>query len=153
MVVNCDLVVAEERAKFGFTEVARGVMASQGAIPRLIRIAGHQRASELFLTGKTISAAEARDRFGFVNIVIPDSKSVVGEAIKLAQMVTANSPDAVQATKHGLLLAQNLGPIEAVYAHIWSQQSERLYDGRNIKGGLLAFVEKRAPVWTNPSKL
>ena len=42
MVVNCDLVVAEQRAQFGFPEVARGVLASQGAIPRLIRIAGHQ---------------------------------------------------------------------------------------------------------------
>lgn len=42
MVVNCDLVVAEEHARFGFPEVTRGVLASQGAIPRLIRIAGHQ---------------------------------------------------------------------------------------------------------------
>ena len=42
MVVNSDLVVTEESAKFGFPEVSRGVMASQGAIPRLTRITGHQ---------------------------------------------------------------------------------------------------------------
>jgi len=42
IVVNCDLVVAEEHAKFGFTEVKRGVVVTQGALPRLIRIAGHQ---------------------------------------------------------------------------------------------------------------
>ena len=78
--------------------------------------------------------------FNSVNIVIPSSKSVVAEAIKLAQEITANSPDAIQATKHGLLLAQNLGPIEAVQAHVWSRHSERLYEGRNIKEGLQAFV-------------
>ena len=46
IVVNCDLVVTEEHAKFGFTEVSRGVVVTQGAIPRLIRIAGHQVSCE-----------------------------------------------------------------------------------------------------------
>jgi enoyl-CoA hydratase/carnithine racemase len=76
-----------------------------------------------------------------VNIVIPDTKCVVAEAIKLAQQITANSPDAVQATKHGLLLAQTLGPIDAVDAHIWGKPSERLYAGQNMKEGLRAFAE------------
>jgi enoyl-CoA hydratase/carnithine racemase len=75
-----------------------------------------------------------------VNIVIPNSKSVVAEAIKLAQEITANSPDAVQAAKNGLLLAQNLPQEEAVLAHLWSRHSERLYEGRNIKEGLQAFA-------------
>jgi enoyl-CoA hydratase/carnithine racemase len=76
-----------------------------------------------------------------VNIVIPDTKCVVAEAIKLAQQITANSPDAVQATKHGLLLAQTLGPTDAVDAHIWGKPSERLYAGQNMKEGLRAFAE------------
>jgi len=42
MVVNCDLVIANEAAKFGFPEVKRGVVAIQGGIPRLAQIAGHQ---------------------------------------------------------------------------------------------------------------
>jgi len=76
-----------------------------------------------------------------VNIVIPNSsKSVVAEAIKLAQEITANSPDAVQAAKHGLVLAQNLQHKEAVLAHVWSRLCERLYEGRNIKEGLEAFA-------------
>ena len=80
-----------------------------------------------------------------MNIIIPRSKSVVAEAIKLAQEIAANSPDAVQATKNGLLLAQNLGPLDAVYAHIWSRCSERLYAGENIKEGLRAFADVCAP--------
>ena len=76
-----------------------------------------------------------------MNIIIPDSKCVVGEAIKLAQEITTHSPDAVQATKHGLLLAQNLGPIDAVQAHIWSRCSERLFVGENMKEGLRAFAD------------
>jgi len=83
-----------------------------------------------------------------VNIVIPNSKSVVAEAIKLAEEITANSPDAVQAAKHGLLLSQNLYPMEeVVLAHVWSRHSERLYEGRNIKEGLQAFAAVCAQIF------
>ncbi|KAL0955424.1 hypothetical protein HGRIS_001670 [Hohenbuehelia grisea] len=81
MLTNCDIVVASEEAKFALPEVKRGVVAVAGGIPRLARTSGHQvscrnlyaesplnhtpmqLASELILTGKTISATEARDRF------------------------------------------------------------------------------------------
>ena len=42
LVSNCDIVVAWEGAKFALPEVSRGVMASQGGIPRLVAAAGHQ---------------------------------------------------------------------------------------------------------------
>lgn len=42
VVVNCDIVVASEKATFGLPEPRVGVIAAQGAIPRLVRIAGHQ---------------------------------------------------------------------------------------------------------------
>lgn len=42
MVVNCDIVIASEKASFAFPEPNVGVVAAQGAIPRMVRIAGHQ---------------------------------------------------------------------------------------------------------------
>ena len=42
LVSNCDIVVAWEGAKFALPEVSRGVIASQGGIPRLVAAAGHQ---------------------------------------------------------------------------------------------------------------
>lgn len=41
MIINCDLVVTHQDAKFGFPEVTKGVLAIEG-IPRLTQIAGHQ---------------------------------------------------------------------------------------------------------------
>ncbi|KAF9562284.1 ClpP/crotonase [Agrocybe pediades] len=150
MVLNCDLVVADEKAKFALPEVKRGVVAIQGGIPRLAHIAGHQLASELLLTGKTVSAAEARDRFGFVNQVVPSTEQLLPAAIKLAQEIVANSPDAVQSTKYGLLLTQKHNVTDTVAAHVRSAVSKRTYGGNNIKEGLKAFAEKRSPRWTNP---
>ncbi|KAF5312114.1 hypothetical protein D9619_002431 [Psilocybe cf. subviscida] len=144
MLLNCDLVVADEKAVFALPEVKRGVVAVQGGIPRLAHAAGHQRAAEMLLLGKNVSAAEARDRFGFVNILAP-ADSVLPTALSLAQQIIANSPDAVQSTKQALLLSQGMGHNEVVHRHVWSDTSRRVYKGRNIKEGLKAFSEVRSP--------
>ncbi|KIM35608.1 hypothetical protein M413DRAFT_449653 [Hebeloma cylindrosporum] len=149
MLLNCDLVIASDDAKFALPEVKRGVVAIQGGIPRLASTAGHQLASEMLLLGKTIDAADARNRFGFVNTVVPASE-VISTALATAQQIVVNSPDAVQSTKHGLLLAQKLNFSESVLTHAWSPHSRQVYKGVNIKEGLKAFAEKRSPAWANP---
>ncbi|KDQ62905.1 hypothetical protein JAAARDRAFT_168207 [Jaapia argillacea MUCL 33604] len=153
MLLNCDLVITGDDAQFALPEVKRGVIASQGVIPRLAKVAGHQLASEMLLLGRTITAREALDRFHFINCVVPKS-AVLATAVEWAQQIVQNSPDAVQCTKRGLILAGQHGNIEqAVIAHAWSPESKREYKGANIKEGLKAFSEKRKPVWTNPAKL
>ncbi|KAI5991737.1 ClpP/crotonase-like domain-containing protein [Pisolithus orientalis] len=153
IILNCDLVVASTDAVFGLLEVKRGVVAAQGAIPRLTRVAGHQLASEMLLLGSTITALEARDRFRFINIVTSPAE-VLPTALALARTITSNSPDAVQSTKEGLLIAQRVGNVdEAVVSHALSAAGGRVWNGRNVKEGLAAFVEKRIPKWTNPAKL
>ncbi|KAI0031239.1 enoyl-CoA hydratase/carnithine racemase [Vararia minispora EC-137] len=145
MVLNCDLVIASDQAVFAMPEVKRGVIAGQGAIPRIRVIAGHQLAAEMLLLGRTVGAAEAHQRFGL---------RLIETAVHYAKEITQNSPDAVQATKRGLILAAQNGNIErAVIDHSWSAESKRAYNGANIKEGLKAFTEKRLPRWTNPAKL
>ncbi|CAK5274794.1 unnamed protein product [Mycena citricolor] len=149
MVLNCDLVVASNDAKFGLPEVKRGVVAIQGGIPRLVRLAGQQLASEMLLLGSTISAEDARNRFGFVNVVVPPS-DVLPTALQLAEQIVNNSPDGVQSTKRAMLLTTKHDNEGTVAAHVRSAESlDQLY-GDNIKEGLKAFGEKRTPKWNNP---
>ncbi|XP_006453873.1 hypothetical protein AGABI2DRAFT_189220 [Agaricus bisporus var. bisporus H97] len=152
IVLNCDIVVASHDAKFALPEVKRGVVAAQGGIPRLSHIAGHQLASEMLLTGRTISATDASNRFGFVNAVVP-ADQLLPTALAIAKEILSNSPDAVQSTKHALLLSQKLNHHESFIKHAWSKVSSRVYGGENIKEGLKAFSERRAPIWKNPAKL
>lgn len=151
MILNCDLVIAEENTKFAFPEVKRGVIAAAGGIPRLLRVSGYQFAAEMLLLGRNVTAVEARDRFRFVNDVVPRGKAVE-TAIVWAQKICENSPDAVQATKHGLMLGLLRGGIEEAFSsHVWSEASKKVWTGENIQEGLRAFSEKRKPVWGNPS--
>ncbi|CEL54381.1 enoyl-CoA hydratase [Rhizoctonia solani AG-1 IB] len=150
ILLNCDLVVASRDAKLGLPEVKRGVVAAAGGIPRIQRIAGHQFAAELLLTGRTITAEEAHTKYRFVTTVVPQAQ-VLSTAINLAKEIISNSPDAVWSTKKALLEGQQYASLEeAVIKHNLSAESKRVYQGDNIREGLAAFSEKRKPVWTNP---
>ena len=65
----CDLRVATETAKLGFTERRFGVPLIDGGTQRLPRIVGMGRALEMILTGRVVDAAEAH-AWGLVNEVV-----------------------------------------------------------------------------------
>ncbi|KAF7585106.1 hypothetical protein BBP40_012671, partial [Aspergillus hancockii] len=94
MIVNADIVIASSNAFFGFPEVQRGVVAIAGALPRVVRTIGRQRAMEMVLTGRRVSAAEA-EKWGFVNEVVASAEEVVKRAVEVAGVIAGNSPDAV----------------------------------------------------------
>ncbi|KAL2190015.1 ClpP/crotonase [Thermothelomyces heterothallicus CBS 203.75] len=152
MVVNCDLVVADgARARFGLPEVGKGVVAVAGALPRLVRTVGRQRAAEMALLGRIGYTAEQMRDWGIVNFVVGEGKAVE-EAVKIAEEIASNSPDAVIASREGLRLGwEPLGPqlgTEVLEKGVYG----RIDGGENMKEGLRSFVEKRKPVWKD-SKL
>ena len=148
--VNCDLVVASDTATFGLPEVKRGVAPFGGALPRLIRTVGLQRASEFALTGRTITAQEAY-RWGLVNKVVPQSE-VVDEAVKYASLIAENSPDSVICTRLGLRQGWETASVDRAAEVTLEGPWAELQKGENIIEGLKAFSDKRKPVW-RPSRL
>ncbi|KAI9821186.1 MAG: hypothetical protein M1827_003920 [Pycnora praestabilis] len=151
IIINCDMVVASSTASFALPEVKRGVVAIAGALPRLIRTIGRQRAMEMALTGRTVPAEEARG-WGLVNRVCKEGENVVDQAVEMAKLVADNSPDSVVVSREGIKLGwEGVGAEDGtrILVDTWN---ERLQKGENIKEGLKAFVEKRKPKWV-PSKL
>ena len=68
-----------------------------------------------------------------VNEVVPRGKAV-RTAIAWAVKICENSPDAVQAAKHGLMLGLLRGGVdEAFISHTWSEASKKAWTGENIK--------------------
>ena len=147
LIVNCDLVVAAQKATFALPEVKRGVVAMAGALPRIIRTIGRQRAMEMALTGRVVPAQEAKE-WGLVNKVVGDAEGeVVEAAVEYAKMIAENSPDAVIVSREGIKMGwEGIGAEDAtrVANDAWYP---RLLAGDNIKEGVRAFVEKRKPRW------
>lgn len=64
----CDLVIADERAQFGYPEVRIGFVPAM-VMTMLRRCVGEKHAADLVLSGRTIDASEA-ERIGLISRVI-----------------------------------------------------------------------------------
>ena len=143
LVLACDLVVAGRGARFGVPEVKRSLVAAGGAALLLPQRVPRALALELLLTGDPMDAERAAAA-GLVNRVVDDG-SAVDAALALADVIAANGPLAVAATKQVVLSAPSW-PTEEV----WDRQDEvvrPVFDSADAREGSAAFAEKRAPVW------
>jgi len=142
-----DLVVAEERAKFGLPEVKVGLLAGAGGVFRIVEQLPRKVGMQMLLTGEPISAAEAMD-WGLINQVVPNG-TVLDAALALAERVTVNAPLSVQASKRIACGADDDGIIPAEEPG-WARTTRgfaALLRTEDAKEGPLAFAEKRQPVW------
>jgi len=156
MIINTDIVIASEKATFALPEVKRGVVAIAGALTRLVRTVGKQRAMEMALTGRTLSAHEA-EKWGLVNEVVGSagegsSSDVVKAAIRVAEMIAENSPDSIIVSREGIKIGWEGVGAEEGTRKIGEELYPKMNMGENMTEGVRAFVEKRKPKWV-PSKL
>ncbi len=83
----CDLRIAAETARLGFTERRFGVPLIDGGTQRLPRIVGMGRALEMILTGRVLEAAEAHS-WGLVNEVVAPGAHL-DRALEMAEGLAA----------------------------------------------------------------
>lgn len=143
MVLGCDIVIACEEAQFGLPEPRVGRLALDGGMVRLPRLIPEKLAMGLLLTGKRISATEAAE-LGVINEVVP--RDQLDDAVqRWVDDLLACAPLSLRAIKQVVQRTAHLRPEEAhdqrLPALIEALDSE---DGEE---GVLAFQEKRKPVW------
>ncbi|KAJ5175786.1 uncharacterized protein N7482_001663 [Penicillium canariense] len=149
--LNCDMVVAAPDSQFGLPEVAVGLYAAAGGLPRLMRIVGLQLASEISMTGRRLSAQEALD-YRLINRVSQSVDSVVDECLELAGQISNFSPDGIIVTRQGLREAWDNPSVEHATSRTRHEYVNRLVAGENFKIGVQAFANKTRPKWI-PSRL
>jgi enoyl-CoA hydratase/carnithine racemase len=151
MVANCDLVVASTSAKFALPEAKRGIVPVAGCLPRLTRTIGLQRCTDLALTGRSVDARTMYD-WGLITRLIDAPDDVVDAAVKVADEMCSNSPDALIVARKGIRLSWETGNAEEAVSTLAEQWYPRLVEGANFAEGIRAFAEKRSPKWID-SKL
>jgi enoyl-CoA hydratase len=143
LVLCCDLVVASRTAVFGLPEVRLGVIPAFGGAFRLSRLLPANVAREMLITGENLGAERA-ERLGFVN-VLSEPGSALDDALNLAIRICANAPLAVRAA-----LAMLDEEVKGDETSSWRRNDEthaRLLESEDVKEGIAAFFEKRAPTW------
>jgi enoyl-CoA hydratase len=145
LAMQCDLIIAADNAKFGQPEIKLGVITGIGGTQRLTRAVGKAKAMDLCLTGRMMDAQEA-ERSGLVARIVP-AASLMDEALKAAETIASMSLPSVMLAKEAINRA-----FETTLAE--GNRFERrvfhsLFATKDQKEGMAAFVEKRAPKFTN----
>jgi enoyl-CoA hydratase len=141
LAMTCDLIVAAETARFGQPEINLGVFPGAGGTQRLTRAVGKAVAMDMILTGRMISAEEARELGLVARVVVKEAW--LTEAKRVAREIAAKGPISVRLAKEAIDQAFEV-PLSA------GIQAERraFYVARaseDATEGLNAFVEKRPP--------
>ena len=143
----CDLVLATRASSFALPEPRIGAVAYAGGMHRLPRQVGMKRAMELLLTARSIGAEQAAE-WGLINEVVEEGGMDAALA-RWCALLCANAPLALRATKAAVRDGLALPLDEAI-----RRQDEGGYPGieamrssRDVIEGVMAFNEKRAPVW------
>jgi len=143
LALACDIRVAAEHARFGFSEVLRAIIPGAGGTQRLPRFAPFGIAMEYLLTGKQMSAQEAY-RLGLVNKVVP-LKDLMPAAEEIANAINENGPLAVRAIKEAACRGVQMSLDDGL--RLENLLSTIVRQSEDAKEGPLAFAQKRKPVY------
>jgi cyclohexa-1,5-dienecarbonyl-CoA hydratase len=143
----CNFVFAERTAKFGQPEITLGVFPPPASLLLPMKI-GSAKAEDLLITGKTITADDAK-AYGLVNevfddrhllsagtdefvnnYIIPKSASSLRYAVKAARQV------------FNKVLQEELKTLENLYVN-------DMMETEDSNEGIVSFLEKRKPNWKN----
>ena len=144
LAMAADLVVAAESAKFVMAYTAIGLTPDGGSTAQLERLVGRQRALDLVLTNRVLSAREAME-WGLVARVVPDAE-LATEADALVTRLAAGPTRAFGAAKRLL----DRAPRATLEDQLAAEQAALTQAGATPDGqeGVAAFVEKRPPNFT-----
>jgi enoyl-CoA hydratase/carnithine racemase len=141
LAMACDMIVCDEKTRFGQPEITLGIIPGGGGSQRLARAVGKQRAMEYVLTGRRWDARQA-ERWGLVNKVVGKGAWLT-EALELARVVAERPPLAVRLAKRAVQVAEDTGLAEGLRAE--RELFEEAMASEDRIEGMTAFLEKREP--------
>lgn len=142
LVAECDLAVADTKAKFSTPGVKIGLFCSTPAVP-LSRSVGRKKALEMLFTGRFMSAHEAKE-IGLINKVVEPEK-LEEATVELAKEIAKYSLYTLELGKRSFYYQIDKDE-ETAYSHTIEVMAENCL-AEDAQEGMKAFLEKRKPVW------
>jgi methylglutaconyl-CoA hydratase len=138
----CDMVIAAEDARFGFTESRLGILPAVVSPFVVAKIgAGHARA--LFASGERFDAARAL-RIGLVHQMVPPGELQDAAQRQVRELLRA-APGAATAAR--TLVEMVTGRTAEEVRDYTVETIAQLRAGEEGREGIAAFLEKRPPRW------
>jgi enoyl-CoA hydratase/carnithine racemase len=144
LVASCDLAIASSAARFATPGVNIGLFCSTPMVA-LSRAVGRKAAMEMLLTGDLIDAARARE-IGLVNRVVAP-EALDGAVAALAAQLAGKSRLTLAIGKEAFYRQADMD-LDAAYRYAAEVMTRNMM-AQDAAEGIDAFLEKRAPCWTD----
>jgi enoyl-CoA hydratase len=141
MALACDLIYASENARFGQPEINLGLMPGFGGSQRLARLVGKGLAKELCLTGRAVTAQEAK-AMGLAAQVFPP-EALLPQCREIGLSLATKSRFALHQIKRVINLGYDLDLPSAL--ELEAQAFALCFGSPDPHEGVTAFLEKRPP--------
>lgn len=144
LMLACDIIYARESARFSTPEVNVGLFPMMVAA-LLFRTVGRMKAREMVYTARTYSAAEA-EAMGLITRAYPTEQldAAVDETLGI---IAAKGPLALTMGRRAVAEIDDLGLDDAL--DFLCRQLGEVVATEDAKEGMMAFLQKREPVWKN----
>jgi enoyl-CoA hydratase len=136
----CDIILASEKANFGFWGPRIGGLCHVG-IWILPLIVGRNKANELLFTCEMFDAQEAF-KMGLANKVVPHEQ-LMPEAVQMATKILKNAPLSIKFTKRALME----GLFRPELKSLLGDSIKLLFNSIDMKEAIIAFQERREPIF------
>lgn len=144
LAMACDLIVASETATFGQPEINLGIIPGAGGTQRLVRAVGKALAMDMILSGRSLSAAEARDAGLVARVVAPEAW--LDETLALARTIASKSPLALHMARECVNVAFETSLRSGIEHE--RRAFHGLFASEDQREGMHAFLDKRTPTFT-----
>jgi len=142
--IGADIRICTTRASFAQPEISLGIITGGGASQRLPRIVGTAMATEMILTGRPVSAAEA-EKWGLVSAVV-EPEQLLEAGMAMAKAIAAKSPLMVKWAKQCIQLVRDHTLQDGIQGE--RTKFSETFTTADAAEGTRAFLEKRKAVFT-----
>jgi enoyl-CoA hydratase len=139
--LNCDFLVASERARFADTHARVGIQPGWGLTVLLPQAVGVRRARQMSVTGNYVDAVTAL-QWGLVNVVVPHEE-LLPTCQALGRDIVSNDQAALQRilatyAEGAMTTAADAWEIESAVSRAWSAT----HDVGDVEGRRAAIIER-----------
>ena len=138
------LMLGSPKAKIGLTELNLGIIPGWGGTQRLMRVAGRQKALDMIMFSKRLTAPEALE-LGVVDHVFP-MESFMEEVYAFAGRIAERPPIAVRCVLDAMTAGTYYGMEAGLKKEL--EGSAAVGSSKDCIEGFTAFLEKRSPKFT-----
>ncbi|MFA5585688.1 MAG: enoyl-CoA hydratase-related protein [Saccharofermentanales bacterium] len=141
LALACDLRIASRKARFAFPETGLGITPGFGGTQRLPRLAGPMIALDLILTGRRITADEARELL-IINEVT-EAEDLMPRARETARIIASKAPCAIREAKRAIRQGMRITLDEGLVLE--GTCFGRCFKTEDQKRAMRAFLDKEEP--------